>query len=362
MSIGGQIVDKQYGELTHMMNNLTFSANKMKSFNKLSGNIQQLTNPEDYINSLSSNRSRAPLKYRIASGYPSGVKYDPNDPSSYRPSIPTRTIYVPMTFWFNKDIGNALPLVSLQYSEVELVVELKPWIHLYKILYTRDQEFDFFAPDIHNNEHHLKNFVSNVKANFLTSDNTLNCYCRLEANYIYLDDTERQQFAYKPLDYLIEQTMRIEYATLGINSTINLVLQNPIKEIIWNLKRSDQAKFNSWFDFQDVNESIMKTAKLLFNGVDRIEEKEHEYFNFLQPFQHHSGEPKDGVFLYSFSLFPEDFQPSGSVNASRINTIQLFMSLNTPKNSTYSYNTTIYVINYNFLRISSGLAGIVYSS
>ncbi len=361
MSIGGQIVDKQYCELSHVLNNLTFSSNKINSFNKMSGNIVQLYNPEEYYNFFV-NKSNPPLKYRLASGYPAGIPYDPAHPETYTPSIQTRTLYVPLNFWFNKDIGNALPLVALQYSEIELVIELKPWIQLYKLYYTKNNVIGQYAPDPYVESHQLHNFVSNVKANFLTSDSTINCYCRLEANYIYLDDTERQQFAYKPLDYLIEQTMRIEYSSLGINSTLNLVLQNPLKELIWVLKRSDQAVYNSWFDFFDNNEPIMKTAKILFNGIDRIDEKEAEYFNYLQAFQHHSGEPLEGTYVYSFSIFPEEFQPSGSVNASRINNIQLFLSIKEPSNDNYEYNISIYSINYNFLRISSGLAGIVYSS
>ena len=82
----------------------------------------------------------------------------------------------------------------------------------------------------------------------------------------------------------------------------------------------------------------------------------------MQPYQHHSGNPREGMFMYSFSLFPEDFQPSGSVNASRINNIQFYLSLKKPNDKSYGYDVVFYVINYNFLRISSGLAGVVYNS
>ena len=253
-------------------------------------------------------------------------------------------------------------MVSLQYSDVEITIELRPWVELYKILYSQNNIINNYAPDKYNPEHRMINFISNAKKKFMLSENTINMYSYLEANYIYLDDSERQQFAYKPLDYIIDQTTRIQYSTLGENTVIDMVLQNPIKEMVWILKRSDQGVYNNWFDFQDEFSNIMKSAKIMFNGVDRIEEKDAEYYNYLQPFQHHSGAPKEGIYMYSFSIFPEDYQPSGSVNASRINNIQLYLNLNKPKNGNYGYDTNIYVVNYNFLRISSGLAGIVYTS
>lgn len=128
------------------------------------------------------------------------------------------------------------------------------------------------------------------------------------------------------------------------------------------LRRNDQNLNNNWFDYLDKAEKILKTAKIMFNGIDRIDEKDAEYFNYLQPYQHHTGNPKDGLFIYSFSIFPEEFQPSGSVNASRINNLQFYFTARKPRDTSYSYDATFYITNYNFLRISSGLAGVVYNS
>ena len=147
------------------------------------------------------------------------------------------------------------------------------------------------------------------------------------------------------------------------NNVIDLVLQNPVKEIYWVLKRNDVSVWNKWFDYQDQFDRIMNTAKILFNGIDRIDEKEAEYFNYLQPYQHHTGNSKDGLYVYSFSIEPENLiQPSGSVNMSRINTVQFYVSVAKPKNQAYAFDMTFYVVNYNFLRIASGLAGVVYNS
>lgn len=360
ITIGGNLIDKQYGEYLHLQNNLNFTADKRDSFNRMSGNVLQLNNPEQYALSIN-NLSTPPLRYRIGSSYPTYVAYDPNNPSTYKPSIPTRKIYVPLTFWFNKELGNALPLVSLQYSEVEITITLRPWIELYKIFYNISGNQDFYAPNLYIKSHQLYNFISNVKRKFLVSNTTVDSGCYLEVNYIYLDTVERQYFAYKPLDYLIEQTVKIQSLNVKPFTTIDMILQNPVKEIIWVLQRSDINKKNNWFTYLDNYNKIMLTAKIMFNGVDRITEKEAEYFNYLQPYQHHTGNPKEGLFIYSFSIDPENFQPSGSCNMSRINNIQFYMTCNTPRDLSYTYNATFYVINYNFLRISSGLAGVVYN-
>lgn len=361
ISIGGNIIDKQHGEYLHILNNLTFDAQKRDAFNRMSGNVIQLNNPELYAQQTR-NLSNPPLKYRIGNGYPVFTPFDPNNPNAYQPSIPTRKIYVPLTFWFNRDIGNALPLISLQYSEVEITFELRPWAELYKLFYAKGSNYGYYAPNVYITSHQLHNFVSNVKRKFLVSETIIDCRCYVEANYIYLDETERQYFAYKPLDYLIDQVTRVERLRLQETTVLDMVLQNPIKEMMWVLKRNDQNKDNSWFDYLDRTNRILKTAKIMFNGVDRMDEKDEEYFNYLQPFQHHKGNPKEGLYVYSFAIFPDDFQPSGSVNASRINKIQFYLSVNRPKEDNYAYDAVFYIVNYNFLRISSGLAGVVYSA
>jgi len=361
ITVGGNLVDTQYGEFLHLYSSLNHNSDKRDSLNRMSGNVLQLNNPEQYALSIN-NLSNPPLRYRIGSAYPTYVPYDPSNPKTYTPSIPTRKIYVPLTFWFNRDIGSALPLVSLQYSDVELTIVLRPWIQLYKVFYNMAGNQDFYAPNLYIQSHQLSNFVSNVKRNFLVSNTVIDCGCYLEINYIYLDVLERQYFAYKPLDYLIDQVYRVQSKSLSQSTTIDMVLQNPAKEIIWVLQRSDVNIRNDWFNYLDKFNKIMFTAKIMFNGVDRFDEKESEYFNYLQPYQHHTGNVIDGLYLYSFSIEPEKFQPSGSCNMSRINNIQFFMTCNTPSNSSYTYNATFYVINYNFLRISSGLAGVVYST
>jgi len=360
ITVGGSLVDRQYGDYLHILNNLTLSSDKRKIYDKIICNTIQFNNPKQY-SLLINNLSNIPQRYRIGNQYPMYVSYDPNNPTVYTPSIKTQKMYIPLQFWFNRDLGSALPLVALQYSEVELTIVLRPWNQLYTLYYNKNGIQDYYAPSPYIQAHQMSNFVSNVKQNFLVSDTTINCQCYLEINYIYLDTLERQFFAYKPLDYLIDQVTRVIEYGVSQTHTTNLILQNPVKEILWQLQRSDVDIKNDWFNYLDNNNQIMATAKILFNGIDRIQEKDFVYFNYIQPFQHHSANNKDGLFNYSFSIEPENFQPSGSCNMSRINNIQFFMTCNAPSDSSYVYNATFYIINYNFLRLNSGMAGVVFN-
>lgn len=101
-------------------------------------------------------------------------------------------------------------------------------------------------------------------------------------------------------------------------------------------------------------------AKLQLNGHDRFQERLGSYFNLVQPYQHHTNVPPTGINVYSFALRPEEHQPSGSCNMSRIDTAVLQLQL-TP-NAALGSKIRIYAINYNVLRIMSGMGGIAYSS
>jgi hypothetical protein len=104
-------------------------------------------------------------------------------------------------------------------------------------------------------------------------------------------------------------------------------------------------------------------AKLQLNGQDRFSEREGSYFDVVQPFQHHSRNPDTGINVYSFALRPEEHQPSGTCNFSRIDnaTLQLVLSANAISGTNTS-KVRIYGIGYNMLRVTGGMAGQAYAS
>ena len=360
VSIGGSIIDRQTGELFHARKYLSKSRESREIYDKMIGNVWEMTAPENYnIDTL----SKFPVRYRIGANYPV-VKTEAiqqGEEDNFQPSISRRKLYIPLQFWFT-DVGNALPLVSLQYSEVEISVTIRPIAQLYKIFYRKDGVQDYFAPSPGNAAHKLKNFVTNSRQRYLISDDVLDVRAYMEVNYIYLDKLERKYFAYKPLEYLIQQHTRIERIGLEQNNVIEFVLQNPVKEIIWFCRRDNVGQWNNWLDFTDGSISqILKTAKFMFNGVDRIEEKDAEYFNWLQPYQHHTGPGKSGLYCYCFSMYPDEYQPSGSVNMSRISKVQCVMRVKKTQDTSYKYDAVFYVVNYNILKVMSGLASVAYA-
>ena len=331
--IGGTIIDKQYGEWLHIWNELSIESSKRYGYDKLIGNIPEVYLPDPF-NRLQHNSVQ----------------------------IEKQRFYVPLTFWFNKNPGLALPLIALQYHEVEIHIELRP----YKEIFTINEQ-----KPTHWNEY------------FESASIDINPY--LEVNYLFLDTYERNYFATNAQDYLIEQVTRIPIQNINRFAISELILQNPVKEFVWTFKRNDVDDTNSWYEYIDYNyadsreyidvdghcncenytreKEIMKNGKFIFNGIDRFEEKDASYFNLVQPYQHHTVIPKSGIYVYSFSLYPENFQPSGSCNMSRLNKIQLQTErCQIPDGETYKYDLFVYVINYNFLRITAGLAGLSFSS
>jgi hypothetical protein len=366
ITIGGNRVDIQTGDYIHCYTQLSQTHDKQNIYNKMIGNTLEMNYPEQYnlqYNSL----SRIPIRYRIGDAYPAVVEPFTVPPGitldNVRPSIPSRTVYIPLQFWFNKDIGNALPLVSLQYSEVQLFIETNPLSTLYKVFYNLNGINDYYAPNLNITAHRLENFVTNARQTFLISNSVLDMKAHIDCNYIFLDRLERNYFAYKPLEYLVEQVTRIEYNHLNTSTTIDFVLQNPVKEIIWYCRRNNLNVYNDWFNFQDLyGLNIMKSAKILFNGIDRFNSKPLEFFNWLQPYQHHTANRIEGLMSFSFAIAPEDYNPSGSVNASRINNIQFHIETKVPVFDSYAFDVVFFAINYNFLTIASGLGGCRFAS
>ena len=125
-----------------------------------------------------------------------------------------------------------------------------------------------------------------------------------------------------------------------------------------------------WVDATDVTgllsertNGVLSDAKLQLNGQDRFSEREGTYFDLVQPYQHHTRNPDTGINVYSFALRPEEHQPSGSCNFSRIDnaTLQLVLS-NATVEGTNTAKVRVYATNYNVLRVMSGMGGLAYSN
>ena len=215
--------------------------------------------------------------------------------------------YTPLQFWFCKNPGLALPLIALQYHEVKLIFN--------------------FGTITHSGH-------------------------RVWCDYIYLDTDERRRFAQVSHEYLIEQVQEQSVSASTSSQTEDLNFNHPVKELIWS------GGFSSGV-LTAFAGAATETVQLKLNGHDRFSARERSYFSRVQVWQHHSGEGgfADGsIGVYSFALKPEEHQPSGTCNFSRIDNAQLVFSAG------FETAGTIYAVNYNVLRIMSGMGGLAYSN
>ena len=106
-------------------------------------------------------------------------------------------------------------------------------------------------------------------------------------------------------------------------------------------------------------DNIISTAQIFINGIERFSVRTGDYFRLIQPYQKHTRSPNNFVYVYSFSVKPEEHQPSGCSNFSKLDTKELFLNI---KPNTGAINLRAYAINYNILRIFSGMGGIAFSN
>jgi hypothetical protein len=189
-------------------------------------------------------------------------------------------------------------------------------------------------------------------------------------DYIFLDTDERKRFAQLSHEYLIEQLQFPGSDTISSTTDpltmkgVRMVFNHPCKELIWTVR--PETSFTYWNNFSDnssniyaIGENPVLRAKIQLNGNDRFAERNGDYFSIVQPYQHHECTPSlynNGINLYSFALKPEEHQPSGTLNMSRIDTAVLSVS------SSVSGTISVYAVNYNVLRILSGMGGLAYSN
>lgn len=324
LMIGGQSIDRQYGEWLEIWNQLTLPESKQAGYNRMIG----------HVNSLHYDATKGPY-----------------------------TIFVPLQFWFCKNIGLSLPLIALQYHDVKVNVEFRSLQELI-----------------------IQEIPSDV---FTGSIADMSLY----VDYVYLDTDERRRFAQVSHEYLIEQLQFTGDESINLTSNnIKLALNHPVKYLAFVAQKDEYVTTNvnqyfNWTDslqirttaatvptfdessdYQDaIGSGPVVNAKLTLNGHDRFQVRPGEYFNLVQPYQCFSAVPTSpGLYVYSFALRPEDAQPSGTCNFSRIDTAtvpilfkpSLFLDSNQiPVTARFR----IYAVNVNVLRIVAGMAGLSFS-
>ena len=373
--IQGKKIDEHYGEWLHIWHELNLSADHREGYNEMIGNIPEIYDPAN----ANGNNNIYPA---------SQIGVD------FIPSIKSYRLAVPLIFWFNRHPGLALPLIALQYHEVKINIDFRP---------IGECLFALKADGTTATQAYQQSLVA----------------ASLYVDYIFLDTDERRKMAQNPHEYLIEQVQFTGDESVGSSSNkIKLNFNHPCKELIWVVQPDANVDYCSSliagnplyvthgaqpFNYTDALDSLpnsvaafgaveltgglsvaeastfvlaetaldmhcwgenpVVTAKLQLNGQDRFSEREGSYFDTVQPFQHHTRAPDSGINVYSFGLRPEEHQPSGSCNFSRIDNavLQLVLSAGAVSGAATA-KVRVYAVNYNVLRVMSGMAGVAYSN
>ena len=428
VEIGGQRIDRQYGDWMHIWNQLCLTAEQERGYKAMVGQTSQLT----YITDPSFVNVDGPCS-----------SDSPRQVCAPRNALPETTLYVPFQFWYCRNPGLALPLIALQYHEVKINLDLRP---IDECLWA----------------------VSGLNCDAPAGQKVTAAYAQslvaasLYVDYVFLDTDERRRMAQNPHEYLIEQLQFTGDESVGSSSNkIKLNFNHPCKELVWVVQPDANVDYCSSlecgtplfklfgaqpFNYTDAVDALpnaihafgteasivgnnsqafitvdgifqqagaqqtsagdgwnnnysqphlnsqqntaptvsdagtfvlsetalnlhcwgqnpVVVAKLQLNGQDRFSEREGTYFDLVQPFQHHTRTPDTGINVYSFALKPEEHQPSGSCNFSRIDnaTLQLVLS-NATVEGTNTAKVRVYATNYNVLRVMSGMGGLAYSN
>ena len=333
LEIGGQKIDKLYGHWMCAHHELT-SPNTACSMPRLcDGGAGGLDSATQYSTAISVAVTTKEIALRPTQEQAMGFHCKATSAAT----IQECSAWVPLPFWFCKNAGLALPLIALQYHEVKVIIELCSDLQL-----------------------------SSASGSVATSE------LKLWAEYIYLDTDERRRFAQVSHEYLIEQ---LQFQESAPSTAIDLNFNHPVKELIFaGTRGTGTANHNSSMathnrievtggtDARTVASSASggTAVGLKLNGHERFTPQHLDYFTRTQVWQHHTGNggvsKTDSLGVYSFALKPEEHQPSGTCNFSRIDNAQLTFSTS-PAN-----NIQIYAINYNVLRIMSGMGGLAYSN
>jgi hypothetical protein len=258
-------------------------------------------------------------------------------------------------------------LIALQYHEVKINIEYESATNMVdKGAENYNNVQDVLGAGVHN-------FTS---ATFTDATDLVLEDAKIWVDYVFLDTDERRRFAQLSHEYLIEQLQFTgpEYIeSSSATKSIRMNFNHPVKELIWAVRSDNSMVY--WNNFSTaagkdtgavgsgnnhiVSRNPINSCKIMLNGNDRFTERDGNYFSLVQPYQHHENTPDlfhQGINVYSFALKPEEHQPSGTLNMSRIDTAVLSLS------SSITGNLYIFAVNYNVLRILSGMGGLAYSN
>jgi len=369
VEIGGQRIDKHYGDWMHIWNELSQTAGHKMGYANMVGNVPALT--------------------QVTTGVSSGS------------IVPEMDLYIPLEFWFCRNPGLALPLIALQYHEVKINIEFRaasdccftdgvtvPSLEAASLyvdyIYLDTDERRRFAQVSHEylieqvqftGDESVSSVSNKIKLNFnhpckeliwvvqkdehVDTSATSGVYGKQWFNYTDALDTTWETGS--PLDPYGGGLTNAKVKLLPLASDATGITANAPTSGTFPSSTGDVTGNYLSFEYGDTGFNPVFSAKLQLNGHDRFSERMGRYFNLVQPYQHHTNVPATGINVYSFGLKPEEHQPSGTCNMSRIDNATLQLTL-TAATVSSDAKVRVYATNYNVLRIMSGMGGLAYSN
>ena len=409
LEIGGQRIDRQYGDWMQIWTQLATEAGSVAALDSLVGNTHDLV--------LLKTSAGVALDATCSST-------EVTQSCVTRAGTPAKTLYVPLQFWFCRNPGVAIPLIALQYHEVRVNVDFETWENctfasaagvpkrpaaqslaaaslFIDYVYLDTEERRRFAQQSHEylieqvqytGAESITSSSNKVQLNFnhpvkellwvVQRDSFVDCSYPTwlaavggQQPFNYSDDFSTDGIIMSllaaPGSSAPSSTMPLGPNSTGAFSTASTALPGGA---VTSGTGGQSEEFDSGVNYllakvilgsgvRCEGKNPVEVCKLQLNGQDRFVEREGSYFDRVQPYQHHSRTPSTGVNVYSFAIRPEEHQPSGSCNFSRIDkaTLQLTVSLNTVLGSRTA-QVRVYALNYNVLRVMSGMGGLAYSN
>ena len=297
-------------------------------------------------------------------------------------------VFLPLLFFFNRNPGLYLPLIALQYHEVRLDFDLSSYFASYldtsvfnvwgNYVYLDTEERRRFAQKGHE---YLIDQVQHTGADSVTSGGTSQvrlsynhpvkelvwCYTKSQTsgpamwnftsnagtlNSVVLEsNVENISTIADGNSYVLSSTSKATGVPMVLSGVNVAGSVSKVSTCQWLEEGTPSATMSA---------GPVSTFKLILNGQDRFKEQSGKYFNQMEPFMHHSGCPYPGVYSYSFALKPEEHQPTGTCNFSRIDNAQVqIVNKSTTMDNTSQW---MFAVNYNVLRIQSGMGGLAFSN
>lgn len=334
IQIGGHKIDRHFGDWLNIWYELSANRDMEDVYFKMIGNVDVLTNFD-----------RVPK--------------------------PRYLLKIPLQFWFNRFNGLALPLVAMEYHDA-----------IFHVKFRDIEEVSYIEQD---KTIQYGNIDGGIFLDEVPEQTGIDIEASMVIDYIYLDSAERRRFAQSSHEYMIEQLQMLEFTNVT-KKDFQVVLNNfvhPSKELIWvsqkqrytqNLEGYTKLRWDN-YSLTDANKgNPIAFSSVDFHSYSRVTRLDGNYFNYVQPYETHNTTPSDGINMYSFSLFPEESQPSSAANFSRLARVTLFLEFDaslfpvgpiaTPFQNGVEDEALIvriYTRGLNILRFASGMGGLAFA-